>query len=257
MRDDAAVKTAAGTPDLTGQRALVTGGGTGIGKACAAALAAAGADVTIAGPDRAVLDAARAEIAEHATGAVATITCDVTDEAQVAAAVEAAAEGHNLDIAVANAGTGFPGSLLHLEHDHWMVPLGVNVLGTAFTIKHAGGVMRRHGMPGTKASHGVHEFFRHGGSIGCRLTPGRVIKGKRMAGQLGNDRVTVQNLQLVQIFADDGCIAVRGSIPGATGTFVEVKMAATRAVYKRIGMGPEEVRSKNPLKASKKAAAGR
>jgi large subunit ribosomal protein L3 len=119
------------------------------------------------------------------------------------------------------------------------------------------GVMRRHGMPGTKASHGVHEFFRHGGSIGCRLTPGRVMKGKRMAGQLGNDRRTVQNLQLVQIFAEDGCIAVRGSVPGATGTFVEVKKAATRTEYKRIGTGPEEVRSKNPLKASKKAAAGR
>jgi NAD(P)-dependent dehydrogenase (short-subunit alcohol dehydrogenase family) len=134
------------SPDLKGRRALVTGGGTGIGKACAAALAAAGADVTIGGPDLAVLDAARDEIvAGGVTAAVATLVCDVTDEAQVAEAVDTAAGGANLDIAVANAGTGFPGSLLHLERDHWMVPLGVNVLGTAFTIKHAARVMKRHG----------------------------------------------------------------------------------------------------------------
>ena len=49
--------------------------------------------------------------------------------------VAAAADGAGLDIAVANAGTGFPGSLLHLEKEHWMVPVGINLLGTAFTIK--------------------------------------------------------------------------------------------------------------------------
>ena len=119
------------------------------------------------------------------------------------------------------------------------------------------GVIKRHGMSGTKASHGVHEYFRHGGSIGCRLTPGRVVKGKRMAGQMGSVRMTVQNLQLVDILEDDNAILVRGSIPGATNDYVQVRKAATRAVYKRVGMGAEEVRSKNPLKASKKAAAGR
>jgi large subunit ribosomal protein L3 len=119
------------------------------------------------------------------------------------------------------------------------------------------GVMKRHGMSGTKGSHGVHEYFRHGGSIGCRLTPGRVHRGKRMAGQMGNERVTVQNLQLVQILEDDDTLLVRGSIPGANDEMVTIKKAATRSVYKRVGMGVEEVRSKNPLKASKKAAAGR
>ena len=119
------------------------------------------------------------------------------------------------------------------------------------------GVMKRHGMSGTKASHGVHEFFRHGGSIGCRLTPGRVHKGKRMSGQMGGERITVQNLQLVQILENEDAILVRGSIPGSPQGYVEVRKAATRAVYKRVGMGVEEVRSKNPLKASKKAAAGR
>lgn len=119
------------------------------------------------------------------------------------------------------------------------------------------GVIKRHGMSGTKASHGVHEYFRHGGSIGCRLTPGRVIKGKHMAGQMGSAESTVQGMQLVSILEDDGCILVRGPVPGATGDYVTIKNAATRTVYKRVGMGQEEARSKNPLKASKKAAAGR
>jgi large subunit ribosomal protein L3 len=120
------------------------------------------------------------------------------------------------------------------------------------------GVIKRHHMNGTKATHGVHEFYRHGGSIGCRLTPGRVHKGKRMAGQMGNEKVTLQNLQLFRIMDDDSCILIRGSIPGANGGLVTVKKAATRAVYKQVGkIEAAEVRSKNPLKASKKAAAGR
>jgi large subunit ribosomal protein L3 len=120
------------------------------------------------------------------------------------------------------------------------------------------GVIKRHHMAGTKASHGVHEFFRHGGSIGCRLTPGRVHKGKRMAGQMGNEQVTIQNLQLFQIMDEESVVLIRGSIPGAAGGLVTIKKAATRATYKVVGKGGEtETRSKNPLKASKKAAAGR
>ena len=123
------------TISLEGRTALVTGGGTGIGKACAGALARLGAVVTIAGPDATVLEKAADEL--RADGAVRFVQADVTDEDQVAAAVDVAASGGRLDIALANAGTGFPGSLLHLSKEHWMVPLGVNVLGTAFTIKHA------------------------------------------------------------------------------------------------------------------------
>jgi large subunit ribosomal protein L3 len=119
------------------------------------------------------------------------------------------------------------------------------------------GVIKRHHMKGMTRAHGTHEYFRHGGSIGCRLTPQRVHKGKRMAGQMGNEKVSIQNLQLLRIMPDDNVILVRGAVPGAANDYVVVTNAATRTVYKRKGVGKEEVRSKNPLKASKKAAAGR
>ncbi|MBA3540781.1 MAG: 50S ribosomal protein L3 [Deltaproteobacteria bacterium] len=119
------------------------------------------------------------------------------------------------------------------------------------------GVIKRHHMKGMTRAHGTHEYYRHGGSIGCRLTPQRVHKGKRMAGQMGNEKVTVQNLQLFRILAEENCILVRGAVPGAANEYVVVTNAATRLAYKRRGLGKEEVRSKNPLKASKKAAAGR
>ena len=119
------------------------------------------------------------------------------------------------------------------------------------------GVIKRHHMKGMTRAHGTHEYYRHGGSIGCRLTPQRVHKGKRMAGQMGNERVTVQNLQLFKVLVDDNVILVRGAVPGSANDYVVVTMAATRKAYQRKGLGKEEVRSKNPLKASKKAAAGR
>src|SRR3954467_1308921 len=119
------------------------------------------------------------------------------------------------------------------------------------------GVIKKHHMKGRTRAHGTHEYFRHGGSIGCRLTPQRVHKGKRMAGQMGNEKVSIQNLQLFRILADDNVILVRGGVPGSANDYVVVTNAATRTAYKRKGMGKEEVRSKNPLKASKKAAAGR
>jgi large subunit ribosomal protein L3 len=119
------------------------------------------------------------------------------------------------------------------------------------------GVIKRHHMAGMTRAHGTHEYFRHGGSIGCRLTPQRVHKGKRMAGHMGAEKVSIQNLQLFRILPEENVILVRGAVPGAANDYVVVTNAATRTVYKRKGMGKEEVRSKNPLKASKKAAAGR
>jgi large subunit ribosomal protein L3 len=147
------------------------------------------------------------------------------------------------------------GQLLKIS-DVFEEGIPLDVMGTSKG-KGFQGVLKKHNMSGTKESHGVHEYFRHGGSIGCRLTPGRVHKGKRMAGQMGNERKTVQNLQLVQILDDENAVLVRGAVPGSPETYLTLTKAVTRSVYKRVGMGVEEARSKNPLKASKKAAAGR
>jgi large subunit ribosomal protein L3 len=88
------------------------------------------------------------------------------------------------------------------------------------------GVIRRHHFAGFPGSHGTHEYFRHGGSIGNRSYPGRVRKGLRMAGQMGNERVTVQNLEVIELIPDDNAIVVSGAIPGPSGTFVVVRHAS-------------------------------
>jgi large subunit ribosomal protein L3 len=115
------------------------------------------------------------------------------------------------------------------------------------------GVMKRHHMPGFRATHGTHEFFRHGGSIGCRLTPGKVHKGKRMGGQMGNVKKTVQNLVLLEIDDAQNLLLIQGSIPGGRNGFVVVRNAKKKAgmKVKLKGQGEPEVKSKNPMKASK------
>jgi large subunit ribosomal protein L3 len=85
------------------------------------------------------------------------------------------------------------------------------------------GVMKRHNMAGFIRSHGTHEFFRHGGSIGTRLTPGHVQKGMKMPGQMGNKRVTVQNLTVAKIDTENNLLFIRGGIPGANGRLCLVR----------------------------------
>jgi large subunit ribosomal protein L3 len=92
------------------------------------------------------------------------------------------------------------------------------------------GVMKRHGMHGEARTHGQHEVYRHGGSIGCRLTPGRVLPGKRMAGQMGNETVTVQNLQIAKVLPDKGLILVRGPVPGSKNGYVQLRHAVKAAI---------------------------
>ena len=98
----------------------------------------------------------------------------------------------------------------------------VNVTGTTKGRGYTG-VIKRHGFSGFPGSHGTHEYFRHGGSIGNRSYPGRVFKGKRMAGRYGNDRVTTRNLSVVQIRSDKNLILVRGAVPGSRGGYVIVR----------------------------------
>ncbi len=89
------------------------------------------------------------------------------------------------------------------------------------------GVMKRHRFSGFPASHGTHEYFRHGGSIGNRSYPGRVLKGKRMAGRYGADRVTTRNLEVVAVRPDEHVILVRGAVPGARNGTVLVRKQGT------------------------------
>ena len=91
------------------------------------------------------------------------------------------------------------------------------------------GVMKRYNFAGFIRSHGTHEYFRHGGSIGTRLTPGHVLKGKKMPGQHGNKRNTVQNLRLVKVDAERGLLFIRGGVPGPNGGYVLVRKAIKRS----------------------------
>ena len=96
--------------------------------------------------------------------------------------------------------------------------------------KGTAGVMKRHGFKGLRASHGVHRKHRSPGSIGGCATPGRVFKGLRMAGRMGNDKVTVQNLKIHAVDAERGLLLVRGAIPGNNGSLVVVRSAAKKGV---------------------------
>ena len=96
--------------------------------------------------------------------------------------------------------------------------------------KGTAGVMKRHGFKGLSASHGVHRKHRSPGSIGGCSTPGRVFKGMRMAGRMGNAQVTIQNLTIHAVDAERGLILVRGAIPGNKGSLVVVRSAAKKGV---------------------------
>ena len=114
------------------------------------------------------------------------------------------------------------------------------------------GVVKRHGMGATPATHGTHEFKRHGGSIGCRLTPGRVHKGKRMGGHMGDRKCTSSDLVVVKVLEDRDVVIVKGAVPGPRNGLVLLK-GSTKNVRKYIvPRAIVEADSKNPMKASKK-----
>ena len=92
--------------------------------------------------------------------------------------------------------SGFSRGQVLRTGDTFTVGQKVDVIGTSKG-RGFGGVMKSHHFAGFERSHGAHEYFRHGGSIGTRLTPGMTAKGKKMPGQLGNVRVTVQNIDIV------------------------------------------------------------
>ena len=99
----------------------------------------------------------------------------------------------------------------------------VDVVGTSKG-KGFQGVVKRHGFHGVgDATHGQHNRLRAPGSIGAASYPARVFKGMRMAGQTGNERVTVANLQVVKVMADKNLILVKGAVPGPKGSYIIVK----------------------------------
>ncbi len=105
----------------------------------------------------------------------------------------------------------------------------VDVVGTSKG-KGTAGVMKRHGFGGLGASHGTQRKHRSPGSIGGCATPGRVFKGLRMAGRMGNARVTVQSLTVHRVDAERGLLLIKGAVPGPRGGLLFVKSAAKGGV---------------------------
>ncbi len=114
--------------------------------------------------------------------------------------------------------------------DHYLAGQFVDIAGTSIG-KGFAGAMKRHNFGGLRASHGVSISHRSHGSTGQCQDPGKVFKGKKMAGHLGAVRVTTQNLQVVKTDADRGLIMVKGAVPGAAGGWVTVKDAVKKAAH--------------------------
>ena len=95
------------------------------------------------------------------------------------------------------------------------------------------GVVRKYKFAGSVQTHGTHEYRRHGGSIGTNMTPGRTKLGMRMAGQMGNYRVSVLSQRVAKVIADQHLVLVAGSVPGAKGGVVELRGAIKRGGGKK------------------------
>lgn len=140
------------------------------------------------------------------------------------AAKEILAEFKVSDENLLSAGTElFPG--------HFVKGQYVDVVGTSIGKGFAGWI-KRWGFQGLRATHGVSLTHRSGGSTGQRQDPGRVMKGKKMPGHMGDRRVTMQNLKVVFIDQENSLIGIKGAVPGHKGSFVLVKDAVKRAVPK-------------------------
>jgi len=115
---------------------------------------------------------------------------------------------------------------LFKKNDH--VDVSGKSKGRGFT-----GVMKRHGMSGAKASHGTHEHFRHGGSIGANTFPGRVWKGMKMPGRYGWSKVTAQNLTVADVKPELNILLVEGAVPGPSKGYVSVSYSVKRTPAKK------------------------
>ena len=90
------------------------------------------------------------------------------------------------------------------------------------------GVMRRWSFAGGVGSHGTHEYFRHGGSIGTNMTPGRTLPGLKMPGHYGDETVTILNLKIAKLIPEDDLVLIEGGIPGAKNTIITLRGAVKK-----------------------------
>jgi large subunit ribosomal protein L3 len=133
---------------------------------------------------------------------------------------------HVAEIRTADAGSYTVGQ--ELAVDTFAPGEEIDVTGTTKGKGYAG-VMKRHGFHGVGASHGAHRNHRKPGSIGACATPGRVFKGVRMAGRMGHDTVTTQNVTVHSVDAEKGLILLKGAVPGPKGGLIVLRSAAKRA----------------------------
>lgn len=111
---------------------------------------------------------------------------------------------------------------MELNASNFIVGDRVDVIGTSIG-KGFQGVIKKYNFRSKPATHGTHEFFRHGGSIGMRATPGKVFKNKKMPGQMGNAQVTVQNLTIAAIDEGKSILYIKGAVPGAKNGYLAIK----------------------------------
>ena len=128
-----------------------------------------------------------------------------------------------------------------ISAEHYAAGQFVDIAGTSIGKGYAG-AMKRHNFGGLRASHGVSVSHRSHGSTGQCQDPGKVFKGKKMAGHLGAVRVTTQNIQVVRTDADRGLIMVKGSVPGNKGGWVTIKDAVKKPLPKDLPL-PAAIKS--------------
>ena len=142
-----------------------------------------------------------------------------------------------------------------LSVEHFVPGQYVDVCSTSKG-KGFAGVMKRHNFAGLEATHGVSISHRSHGSTGQRQDPGKVFKGKKMAGHMGDERVTVQNLKVVAVDANRGLIMVKGGVPGAENAWVRVTDALKKTADVKLPMpaGLKKVDEPVAVKAEETAA---
>jgi large subunit ribosomal protein L3 len=136
--------------------------------------------------------------------------------------------------------------------DHYLAGQFVDIAGTS-SGKGFQGAMKRHNFGGLRASHGVSVSHRSHGSTGQCQDPGKVFKGKKMAGHMGAVRTTTQNLQVVRTDADRGLIMIKGAVPGHKGGWVTVKDAVKKPAFANV---PVPAATRSTAAAAETAVAG-